>query len=73
MKFKVTCSKVQPTPDRNPFHAGAIHGKSNVVRRTWEFDAESEEDVRKLFNEAKAARHLNVRGFEIDLIEVLPA
>lgn len=69
MKFKVTCVRVNPEPSRNPFHAAAIHGKSNVTRRTWEFDATDEAEVRMFFSDAQKQRHGNVRGFEIENIE----
>lgn len=45
-----------------------VPGKTE--RRTWEFEADNEQEVRALFKQA--ADHPNVRGFDLVRVEPIP-
>ena len=44
-------------------------GDGVTTTRTYEFEATSEEECRRLFNEAKRDRLMEVEGFTLDKIE----
>lgn len=70
-RFRVTCSKPLPNPDiRNPFRV-SIHSfpLCKTLCRTWEFDAQNEAEVRRLFKEAKRDGEPQVKGMSISRIE----
>ena len=77
--FKVTLSKHSPPhhgPMFNPFlirdlWAPSLRGSTTF--RTWEFEAVDEDDVRRLFAEARAQRISQVEGFELASIEQIDA
>ena len=71
MKFKVECRRPVAQPS-NPFVPGCVWGKGQVRVRTWEMECADEGEVRRFFDEAKAADHPNVRGFELQSIVPLP-
>lgn len=77
-RYRVSAEKVLPDSTfRNPFlafrTAEAFEGAtSKVLVRTWEFDAKDEQEVRRLFEEAKREREPQVQGMSIRSIEEIP-
>ena len=67
MKFKVECRKPLAQPG-NPFVPRRVWESGKAQVRTWEMECEDEAEVRRFFDEAKAADHPNVRGFELSRI-----
>jgi len=69
--YRVTISKPKPKW-KNPFLQLRVperDDKHEVIAREWEFEAKDEDEVRKLFWEAKD--HPNVKGFELRSIKKL--
>jgi hypothetical protein len=69
--FKVTLVRWhRPERELNPF---LIHNVFSIKRpcteRVWEFEAADEAEVRRLFDEARAAGYDNVLGFDLARIE----
>jgi hypothetical protein len=58
---------------RNPFAFRDPFAAARRRYRVWEFEAKDEADVRRLYNEAKAANVENVRGFDLHSITQLDA
>ena len=58
-------------PFFNPFRSRDIWRKRPCTHRIWEFEAADEDEVRRLFSEAKATDCDNVRGFELISIEAV--
>lgn len=57
-------------PPRNPFRVAIENfGEGVTTTRTYEFDAASEDECLRLFNEAKRDRLMEVEGFTLDKIE----
>jgi len=77
-RFRVSLEKILPDPDiRNPFLAFRTaesfeHARCKVLVRTWEFDAADEDEVRRLFEEAKRDGEPQVQGMKIRNIEEIP-
>lgn len=72
-KFKVTLRQWHHMrtegPFFNPFRARDIFRKRPCTHRVWQFEAKDEAEVRRFYDEAKAANHENVRGFDLIRIE----
>ena len=68
-KFKVTLQRKLPK-EGNPFYPGRINETAKVMIRTWEIEAENEEEIRKYYEEAKLQDLDNVRGFDLRSIEI---
>ena len=79
--YRVIVSKRQFKPRdntirgyRNPF---AVKNKSDMesntytIYREWEFDAESEEEVMRLYNEAVEAKNPQLEGFTLASINLV--
>lgn len=72
MKFRITAHKAtwpygRP---RNPFRCGIENfPQMHIITRTWTFEAESESEIKRLWNEAKRQNIDNVAGFELGRIE----
>jgi hypothetical protein len=58
---------------RNPFAFRDPFATARRRYRVWEFEAKDEAEVRRLYNEAKAADHENVRGFDLHSITLADA
>jgi hypothetical protein len=69
--FRVTARKFYPPKGFNPFAVKDLFSgpKIPMERRTWEFKASSEKEVRKFWAEAQRDRLSNVYGFTLDSIE----
>lgn len=67
MKYEVKCSRPKPVAG-NPFRAGLILERGELLVRTWVMDAESEDEVRAFFKDAKDRDLDAVRGFELSSI-----
>lgn len=68
--FKVTLTKVGPSPSgRNPFLANISALRVPVRERDWEFEADSETEVRRLYEEAVRLHIPNVDGFQLSRIQ----
>ena len=66
MRFRVTCKPDKPESRsrlENPFYSDEIMKRDKEGDRVWYTECESEEEVRKLFDEAKAQDLPKVRGF----------
>lgn len=59
----------QRGPFYNPFRARDVFPMVPCTDRVWEFEAASEDEVRKLYEEAKAQQLPNVYGFDLIRIE----
>lgn len=70
-RWRCTTSRFQlKDPPRNPFLVKIENfGDGVTTTRTYEFEAASEEECRRLFNEAKRDRLMEVEGFTLDKIE----
>lgn len=77
-RFRVSLEKCLPDPTiRNPFlafrTAESFEGATvKVLVRTWEFEAEDEQEVRRLFDEAKQDGVSQVQGMHIRSIDEIP-
>lgn len=73
--YRVTIIKHGKLPEgTNPFRANIYAmGMSPSVERSWEFEADDEAEVRRLFNEAQDAGIPHVVGFELaNITEISP-
>ena len=70
-RWSCTTSRFQLLdPPRNPFLVAIENfGEGRTTIRTYEFDASSEDECRRLFNEAKRDRLMEVDGFTLNKIE----
>lgn len=77
-KFKAVAERIHPPAWRpkNPFLIRDVFDKRlsrTIERRTWEFEAANEREVRKHFADAQAMHVENVAGFElVEVKELLP-
>lgn len=74
-KFEVVLERVVPektNPFFNPFRAGIGNGTIGVLTRTWEFEAESQDDARRFLEEARAQDLSSVRGYSLRSLRELP-
>lgn len=72
MKFIVTASKFQLNdPPRNPFRMKITQfGAGTTIRNTYDIEAQSEQEVRRLWEEGQKHREWpNIVGFTIEKIE----
>jgi hypothetical protein len=72
VKFKVELELIIPITG-NPFRVGLIWETREVNLRTFEIECESEEDVRRFYEEAKEQDLPNVRGYKLRSITSLSA
>jgi hypothetical protein len=71
--FRVTAHKFYPPKGFNPFAVKDLFNgpKIPMERRTWEFTASSEREVRKFWAEAQKDKIANVYGFTVDSVELI--
>jgi hypothetical protein len=72
--FKVTASKLETPKDFNPFKMKLSESniKYPLIIKTWEFEAKSKDECKRLFNEAKSEGVCEVFGFKLENIEKMP-
>ena len=72
--FKVTATKLDVPNDFNPFKIKLSESKHKypLIVKTWEFEAKSEAECRRLFEEAKDSGVTEVIGFKLDSVEKVP-
>lgn len=65
MRFRVTIAEKEGPRDPNPFKPLRWQDFPTRKTRTWEIDAESEEQVRAFWDDAQRQRLPHVVGFEL--------